>query len=326
MRALALLSGGLDSSLAVKLIMDQGIKVTALKFTSPFCRCDSGNKCHAASLARKLGIELIVIPKGEEYIEIVRNPRFGRGSGMNPCIDCRIFMLKKAKEIADRIGAKIIFTGEVVGQRPMSQRMETLRLIEREAGLEGKVLRPLSAKLLPVTEAESMRWVDRDRLLAISGRSRRQQISLAKSIALNEYPCPAGGCLLTAKEYSLRLGEFLQKAPEKFTTREAILLSIGRHFRIQGDKLIIGRFKEENLRLRTLRTCRDWIIEPLDVPGPTALFESADDASLRLAASFVSRYSDSKGRITRIKCEGKSIVELEAGPADEKTIAEARIG
>ncbi|MEM2839883.1 MAG: hypothetical protein QXE18_07345 [Thermoplasmata archaeon] len=326
MRALALLSGGLDSSLAVRLIMDQGIEVIALKFTSPFCRCDSGGKCHAADLAKKLGIEILVVPKGEEYLEIVRNPRFGRGSGMNPCIDCRIFMLKKAKEIADRIDAKIIFTGEVVGQRPMSQRRETLRLIEREARLEGKILRPLSAKLLPPTEAESMGWVDREKFLAISGRGRRQQISLAKSIGLNDYPCPAGGCLLTSKEYSLRLSEFLRNAPEKFTTRDAILLSIGRHFRIRGDKLIIGRFKEENLRLRTLKTPRDWIIEPLGVPGPTALFESQDGASLKIAASFVARYSDSKGGETRIRCEKESKVELEVRPADERSIAEARVG
>ena len=160
MLAVGLLSGGLDSSLAVKLVMDQGIEVVAVKFTSPFCNCDSGGCNHAAELARKLGIRLIKVPKGQEYLDIVREPRFGRGSGMNPCIDCRIFMFKKAREIADDLGAKFIFTGEVVGQRPMSQHRATMALIDREAGLEGKVVRPLSAKLLPGTEAERNGWID----------------------------------------------------------------------------------------------------------------------------------------------------------------------
>jgi tRNA U34 2-thiouridine synthase MnmA/TrmU len=209
MLALGLLSGGLDSSLAVKLIMDQGIEVIALKFTSAFCQCDSGNRCHASELAKKFGIELMTISKGEEYLEIVRNPRFGRGSGMNPCIDCRIFMLRNAKQVAEEKKARFIFTGEVVGQRPMSQHWRALKLIEREAGLEGKLLRPLCAKLLPETEAEKMGWVNRNALLDISGRGRKTQIALATEKGILDYPCPAGGCLLTSREFSTRLRDFM---------------------------------------------------------------------------------------------------------------------
>lgn len=326
MRALGLLSGGLDSSLATTMMIDQGFEVIALKFTSPFCRCDSGGRCHAADLARRLGIKLLVVPKGEEYFDIVRAPRFGRGSGMNPCIDCRIYMLTKAKEIAEKIGARIIFTGEVVGQRLMSQRKETLLLIEKEAGLEGKVLRPLSARLLPPTEAEKRGWVDRERLLAMSGRSRRPQMSLAKSVGLRDYPCPAGGCLLTSKEYSLKLRDFLTRSPDSFTTRDAILLSIGRHFRIDGDKLIIGRFKKENLRLRSLSTGHDWVIEPVSVPGPTALFQSERQELLRAAASFVAKYSDSNGRKIRMRCEKDRVIEFEIESADKGAIDSARVG
>ena len=172
MRAISLLSGGLDSSLATKMVLDQGIEVVALKFTSPFCNCDSGGTCHAAKIAHELGIEMINVAKGEEYLEVVKNPKHGRGSEMNPCIDCRIYMLRKAKVIADQIDAQFLFTGEVLGQRPMSQHRKALELIDRATGLQGKLLRPLSAKLFPPTEAEKMGWVDREKLLAISGRSR----------------------------------------------------------------------------------------------------------------------------------------------------------
>jgi len=157
-RALGLLSGGLDSSLAVKLMLEQGIEVYALKFTSPFCLCDSGGKCHAAEIAKRLNIPLKIMIKGDDYLEIVKNPKHGYGSAMNPCIDCRIYAFKKAKSYADEIGAKFIFTGEVIDQRPMSQRINVIKLIDREASLTGKVLRPLSARLLDETEAEKKKW------------------------------------------------------------------------------------------------------------------------------------------------------------------------
>ena len=180
MKALGLLSGGLDSTLAVKLILDQNIDVIALKFTSPFCQCDQKGKCYASIATKKFNIPLKIMHKGQEYLQIVRNPKHGHGSGLNPCIDCRIFMLKKAKSYAKRIGAKFIFTGEVLNERPMSQHRPSLNLIEKECGLQGKILRPLSAKLLSPTEAEENQWVSRDKLLEISGRSRKPQLKLTK--------------------------------------------------------------------------------------------------------------------------------------------------
>lgn len=178
MKALALLSGGLDSTLAAKLILNQGIEVVALKFTSPFCLYDQKGKCYALGVAKEFKIPLKIVNKGKEYLRIIRKPKFGYGSGMNPCIDCRIFMLKKAKRYAREIGARFIFTGEVLKERPMSQHRGALKIIEKEAGLEGKIVRPLSAKLLPETEAERKGWIDRNKLLGIRGRGRKPQIAL----------------------------------------------------------------------------------------------------------------------------------------------------
>src|SRR3989344_2056937 len=161
MKALALLSGGLDSTLAVKLIKNQGIEVMALNFTGPFCLCGGKKGCASIDMAKQLKVPLKIINKGEEYLKIVRNPKYGYGKNLNPCIDCRIFILKKAKKYAKEINAEFIFTGEVLDQRPMSQHRSAMDLIDKEAGLKGKVLRPLSAKLLPETEAEKKGFVDR---------------------------------------------------------------------------------------------------------------------------------------------------------------------
>lgn len=301
MIAIALLSGGLDSSLAVKLIMDQGIEVVALKFSSPFCQCDSGGTCHAAGFAEKLGIRYISVPKGDEYLDIVREPKFGRGSGMNPCIDCRIFMLKRAKQIADEMGAAFMFTGEVLGQRPMSQHRDALSLIEKEAGLEGKLLRPLSAKLLPETEAERNGWVDRSKLLSISGRGRKPQIQLAAEKGIVDYPCPAGGCLLTSKEFAMKLEDHLAHGPNKLTSRDISILKTGRHFRVNGTKVIIGRNEKENTMLRSLAKNDFHILETTTVPGPIGLVGSNDHEVIDIASSMVVRYSDNMGRKVEIK-------------------------
>jgi tRNA U34 2-thiouridine synthase MnmA/TrmU len=327
MLALGLLSGGLDSSLAVKLVMDQGVEVVALKFTSPFCQCDSGGCAHAAQLAEKLGIRLISVPKGQEYLDIVRHPKFGRGSGMNACIDCRIFILKKAKQIAEELGAKFIFTGEVVGQRPMSQQRRTLDLIEKEAGLEGKLLRPLSAKLLPETEAERMGWIDRNALLAISGRSRKPQIELAEEIGIVDYPCPAGGCLLTSKEFASKLRDFLKYNQDRLTARDVALLKVGRHFRVNDRKVIIGRNEAENDRLRALTNAGLTLMEPLSVPGPVCLIEGDRLDSLDTVAALVARYSDHDGRPVAIKALSvRGALMIEAIPAEQESIDAFRIG
>lgn len=323
MKALGLLSGGLDSSLAVKMIKDQGIEVIALKFTSPFCNCDSGGKCHAPVLAKELGIRLITIAKDEDYLDIVRNPRFGRGSGMNPCLDCRIYMLEHAKKIAEDIDAKFIFTGEVLGQRPMSQHRRAMDLIEHEVGLEGKILRPLSAGLMPPTEAELNGWVDREKLLSISGRSRKPQIKLADEIGLADYPCPAGGCLLTSKEFAVRLKDHIDHHPGRITWNDIALLKLGRHLRISGRKLIIGRDERENRDLLRFAGDSFLLLEPAAIPGPVALMERGDLSIIPEAASIVARYSDNNGEPVMIKsADGPSLL---AGPCDETKIDMYRI-
>ncbi|HEY5973898.1 MAG TPA: hypothetical protein VIU41_04085, partial [Geobacteraceae bacterium] len=199
-KALALLSGGLDSTLAVKVMLEQGIEVEALNFTSPFCTCtgkNAGCKSEAVRVAEEFNIPIKVMHKGAEYLEIVRNPRHGYGKALNPCIDCRIFLLRKAKEYMAQSGADFVITGEVLGQRPMSQRRDTLRVIERESGLAGLLLRPLSARHFEPTIPEKEGWVDREKLLAFKGRSRKDQMDLAAELDVTNYPCPAGGCMLT---------------------------------------------------------------------------------------------------------------------------------
>ncbi len=257
-RAVILLSGGLDSTLAARMMLDQGVELFALHFTSPFCTCGGGKgdgcRPHAQTVAGTMRIPIKTVSKGREYIEIIRNPRHGRGAGMNPCIDCRIFTLKKAREYMERIGASFLVTGEVVGQRPMSQRTDALRLIERESGCRGLVLRPLSAKHFEPTVAEREGWVDRERLLDIAGRSRKEQIRLAEDWDVPDYPCPAGGCLLTDRNFSRKVKDLLDHRPDPDMT-DILLLKVGRHFRLRdGRKAIVARNEGENRKLEAL--CR----------------------------------------------------------------------
>ncbi len=271
-KALALLSGGLDSTLAVKLMLEQDIEVEAVSFVTVFCTCTSkGSSCLASQDAsRKLGIKLKVFNVFREYLAIVKNPRHGYGSNMNPCIDCRIFMFKKAKEYMKAIGASFLFTGEVLGERPMSQRREAMKLIERGAGLEGLLLRPLCALLLEPTIAEQKGWVDRKRLLGISGRSRKPQISLAEELGVRDYPCPAGGCLLTDSGFARKFKDLLIRGD--VSLNDIQLLRVGRHFRFSPElKVIVGRDEQENARLETLVQNDDILFRVEDIPGPLTI-------------------------------------------------------
>ena len=296
MKAISLISGGLDSSLATKLILDQGIEVVGLNCKSPFCQCDHGKGCKSSSkeISQKFGIELRHINTSLEFLEIVKNPPHGYGSNINPCIDCRILMLKKAKELMQQIGASFIITGEVMGQRPMSQKRPTLRLIEKEAGLTGFIVRPLSAKVLESTEPEKLGWIDRDKLLSISGRGRKEQISLAKEFNINDYPCPAGGCLLTNEGYANKVRDLVRH--NELRLENIALLKIGRHFRIDSrSKLIVGRDEKENQRLLDMAKDGDFIFEPCEeIKGPVALGkgEFQDKEQIEKSCGIVGRYCD----------------------------------
>jgi tRNA-specific 2-thiouridylase len=250
-RAVGLLSGGLDSILATKIILDLGFEVIALNLKTPFCSCDTGQKCHSDLAAQEFNIRLMRIYGGDDYLRMVKNPRHGYGKNMNPCIDCRIFLFRQAKNLMEKVGADFIFTGEVLAERPMSQRMHAMRLIESESDLKGKVLRPLCANLLEPTQAEKAGIVDRKRLLSIQGRSRKPQIALARSFRIKNYPCPAGGCLLTDKSFARRLKDSLDHGEDSM--RHILLLKIGRHLRLPGKaKVVAGRNQEENEALLSL--------------------------------------------------------------------------
>lgn len=293
MKALGLLSGGLDSTLAVKLILERGIEVEAINFVTPFCLCRKGG-CGAAEAAKTFNIPLKMVSAGTDYLRVVRKPKFGYGKNLNPCVDCRIFMLKKAKRYARKIGAKFIFTGEVLGQRPMSQHRAALALIEKEAGLEGKILRPLSAKLLPKTEAEEKGFVDHEALRDISGRSRKRQIEMTREFNITNYPCSAGGCLLTDKEFANKLRDlFLHK--KRVNVKEVNLLKVGRHFRLGRNKVIVGRNEAENKVLLQTKQKTDYYFEVPDCGSPTTILQGPKTSSaIEAAAGLTAFHSDKK--------------------------------
>lgn len=300
-KAVGLLSGGLDSSLAVKLMIEQGVDVTAVNFISPFCTCTRKGCVHeAGKVAKQFRIPLKIIAVGEDYIDMIKHPKHGYGSNMNPCIDCRIFMFKKAKAYMEEIGARFIFTGEVLGQRPMSQHKRAMNLIEKESGLQGLILRPLSAKLLPLTIPEEEQWVDREKLLDIQGRRRLPQIELAKKMGVIDYPCPSGGCRLTDPQYAERLKEAF--AHNEDSLRDIQLLKYGRHIRLpSGAKVVIGRNEEENKKLLQYLNSDDIALEVIGTGSPiTLLKRQKDENDFRQAVKFCVRYSDSEKKDTAV--------------------------
>jgi tRNA-uridine 2-sulfurtransferase len=270
--AVALISGGLDSVLAAKVVMDQGFPVIGLYFTSTFSK-NFGNESetHAVKVSKAIGVDLRVMRMGQDYIDLIRNPVHGYGKNVNPCIDCKIFMLKKARVVMQEVGAPFVVTGEVLGQRPMSQRRDALHVIERDADMRGMILRPLSAKLLPPTKAELQGVIDREKLLSISGRSRAVQLQLAERYGISGYSTPAGGCLLTDKNFSEKLRDLFADK-QSVTPDDIRLLTVGRHFRIDtGVKIVLGRDNNENSLLMSLASDGYHLFKPLGFPGPVAL-------------------------------------------------------
>ncbi len=319
-KAIGLLSGGLDSTLAVKLMMNQGIKVTALNFITPFCTCTrKGCKHEANRIAKKFDIPIKVVAAGDEYIKMVKNPKHGYGKNMNPCIDCRIFMLKKAKEYMEEMGASFLFTGEVLGQRPMSQRREAMIIIEKEAGLEGLILRPLSAQFLKPTIPEKEGLIDREKLFGISGRWRKPQMELAEELGIEDYQCPAGGCRLTDTQFAKRVKEAFEHDEDGI--QDMNLLKYGRHFRLpSGVKVIVGRNKEENSIISKFAEEKDLLIEVVGFGSPiTLLKDSRNEEDVKMAASVCVRYSNYKGKAeVKIGCRERWKKTLFVEPIKEE--------
>ena len=289
-KGLALVSGGLDSTLAVKAILDQGIEMEAVHFTTPF---SSSDQCSVKAIVEEFGIPVHRVFMGQEFLDLLVDPPHGYGSQVNICIDCRILMLRKAHELGEKIGADFYVTGEVVGQRPFSQRMRAMRIIEREAGLEGRILRPLSAKLLPETDVEREGVVDRESLHAIRGRRRLPQMELAKELGVCDYPCPSGGCLLTDPQFARRLRDYLEHEGRP-VLEDMVFLRIGRHFRVGEARVIVGRNEGENNRLQSLAEGRG--IPHMSVSGymgpVTVLLGGLDDEVIGRSAAITARYSD----------------------------------
>ena len=331
-KAIALLSGGLDSILATKLILDQGVEVEALNFVTVFCACTAkGKTCLASkSAADELGIKLKVFEVSKEYFEIIKNPKYGYGRNMNPCLDCRIFMFKKAAHYMKETGASFIVTGEVLGERPMSQRRDAMQIIERDSGLKGLVLRPLSAKLFEATIPEKTGIVDREAFLAIRGRSRKPQIQLADSLGINDYPCPAGGCLLTDSGFANRMKDLIRHKPN-FTIDDVQLLKLGRQFRLTPEaKLIVGRNQDENNRLQNLAKYGDSLFYPAEVKGPIGIGRGIfNNSSLSVASTIIARYSDARlnghikvfyRQLPKKDIASVALSSLEAGDLEEMRI------
>ncbi len=308
-KALGLLSGGLDSMLATRLLQRQGIHVECVNFYTGFCiqthtramrnvKSDKEPARHdALHAAELLGIKLHIIDISEEYVKIVTNPKYGYGKNLNPCLDCKIFMVQKAWEMKEEMGFDFLFTGEVVGQRPMSQRKDTMPKVSREGGAEGWLVRPLCAQILPETEPEKRGMVDRSQLMGFSGRNRKPQMALAKEIGVTEYPSPAGGCcFLTDETYSRRLQDLWdERSSKEYTMDDIILLKAGRHIRPhRGLKVIVGRDETENRFLRGFRQGRA-ALHAVGRPGPLVLAEGdLNDENLTLACRIAARFGKGK--------------------------------
>ena len=292
-----MVSGGLDSTLAVKVLLEQGVVVEAVNFTTVFsARHDPSYESAAEKMSKQLEVKLHTIDISEEHIEIVRSPRFGRGSSMNPCIDCHILMVRKAKVVMQEIGADFVATGEVLGQRPMSQHRHALKLVETESGLPGLLLRPLSAQLLEPTIPEQQGLVDREKLLAIRGRSRKTQIELAAKYGITGYPSPAGGCILTDKSFGRRMHDLLEHQPDA-GVQEIELLKCGRHLRLDGGVKVIVARDEEECKWLEAHGGRMATFSATDVPGPLVLATPGMPLEMaRIVAAVTAHYGKGKDR------------------------------
>ncbi len=320
--AIGLMSGGLDSTLAARVLMDQAIQVVGVSFTTPFFGPQM-----AEAAARQVGFPLIVRDITGVHMEVVKAPPSGYGANMNPCIDCHALMVREAGRIMEQEGWDFIFTGEVLNERPFSQTRPSLNRVANLSGYAGLVLRPLSARLLAETVPEREGKVDRSRLLDIQGRSRKRQMALAEQYGITDYPTPAGGCLLTDPAFSRRLRDLLDGGPDS-STRHVEMLKTGRHFRLRrGVKAVVGRNSAENRRLEELRGDEDYLLRAAHVPGPvTILSGSPSREDLLVAAALCARYSDARSPSVGVTIEGPGTSEtVEARPFSGDLLESLRI-
>ncbi len=301
-KGIALISGGLDSILAVKVMQEQGVEVEGVAFETPFF---SAQKAVAA--CRAIDLPLTVVDITEEHLVMLRAPRYGYGRNMNPCIDCHILMLKKAGQLMETSGADCIITGEVLGQRPMSQGKQSLHVVAKRSGYQPHVVRPLSAKLLPETLPESDGRIDRALLLDVQGRGRKRQMEMAERYLINEYASPAGGCLLTDSAFSKRLRDIFEH-DDNMKVRDLELLKFGRHLRLNDEtKIIVGRKQSENTMIRHLSDNNDIVLKMRDLPGPTLLIPyGCREEELGFSAAICALYS-------RVSGDDKAVVECSSG-------------
>lgn len=289
-KAVVLLSGGLDSTLAVKILQEQGIEIEAINFQTMFGCC----KDDARQVAHELGVPFTMLPVGMDYIDLIKNPKHGVGKGINPCVDCRTYMFDIAAKHMKAAGASFLASGEVVGQRPMSQRSECFDLIEKDSGLEGLILRPLSAKLLEPTIPEKEGVIDREKLYDIQGRSRSRLLELARRYGIENPPSPSTGCALTEPEFAKKVRDIFKFVKEKDYERwQFEILKTGRHFRLDSEtKLILGRDASENEYLKYLHPKNTTLLSPLNFNGPNALLEGPGGRErLDRAAALIGHYT-----------------------------------
>lgn len=312
MKAISLLSGGLDSTLATRMIKDMGIEVIALNFTSPFCLCGGSHKngCRhiAKEMAEQLGVELKMMNASAEFIEIIKNPKHGYGSGANPCIDCRILKFSTAKKYMEETGASFIITGEVLGQRPMSQNRRAMDIIERESGLDGLIVRPLCAGNMEPSIPEKNGWIDRSKLLSIEGRGRGKQLDMVEEFNIENHACPAGGCLLTDKNFSMKIKDLIKS--DMLTLNNARLFVYGRYFAVTDKfKMAVGRDEAENKAIQNFASEGDLLIVASS-KGPSAIGRGEiNEENKRKALEIIAHYCK-KDREQQLKV---SVFPAEAG-------------
>lgn len=332
-KALSLFSGGLDSILATRVVMEQGIEVEAIQFVTPFFNYDilDDVEAHKQKMMAQYGIKVEVEDISRGYLQLLHNPAHGFGKNFNPCIDCKIMMFSRAKQLLKEKGASFLISGEVLGQRPMSQRRDTMNVIERDSGTRSILLRPLCAQLMNETEAEVEGWVDRTKLLRMCGRSRSPQIALAAKYGITDFPSPAGGCILADPILSKRIAQLYSSdsvlKSAEITVPDIRVLLIGRQFILPGGGwLIVGRDEKDNIRLEKLAQAEDGVLLMEDWPGPLAVLKKAGSqypdkeklaGDIELAASLVVRYAKklpeniSTGEVTCTLGESRQVIQAE---------------